>query len=536
MFHIHEYLLKPRSTQAVIRQLRAVTAISVVACIFVLTSSSTHRIGTQQVIVESSIVGRNFPGPVCHAELNFTRILLVLRVRATYGDTRTFVRDRIRNSPSCNIKAVFLYGKFLGEKRKQFQAIIGREKELYGDVLQFDNINDYYLHGPRAVDAVKDWLVQQPCLVNQQVAFGTFQLAPEKLYHAKQYGKEEENWELDNCLKFALFKQTNIQFFAHYFPPLRTRAQTLRSNELFNQTSTFELQDGIVSPHLFPYLLEPAKKNLCGGALDKKYLGVIAVHSSANNFVNRKLIRETWGNPANLAQYKFALLFFIARNDSKAIDDDAMLRDETEQYQDIIQEDFPDQYNHMTFKQIAVLKYLTEKCSNLNYNYLFKTDDDIVMDLRSISRYLKTLPQTAALRPRRAIFCFHLNGPALVPRYIDKWYVSPEEYPDRLYPAYCSGGGYLITKDLVPLLYETSLHVQTFWVDDTYVSGMLPKALGDVTVIQIPKQNFFTVKALYKGGEIGQQMLVHVMQNLDLFEIYWKMFQVEKAPPEITKL
>jgi hypothetical protein len=105
----------------------------------------------------------------------------------------------------------------------------------------------------------------------------------------------------------------------------------------------------------------------------------------------------------------------------------------------------------MTFKQISVLKYLTEECSHLRYKYLFKTDDDIVLNLPSIIRYMDKISAYSLNLPQRTIYCFHMNEISTVPR-SDKWLVSHTEYPDDLFPAYCSGAGYLITKDLVRVL------------------------------------------------------------------------------------
>lgn len=205
------------------------------------------------------------------------------------------------------------------------------------------------------------------------------------------------------------------------------------------------------------------------------------------------------------------------------------MKTESDTYQDIIQSDFPDKYKHMTLKQVSVLKYLSEKCGHIRYEYLFKTDDDIVMDLRSISRHMATIPR-AGLHPQRTLFCFHMNELAYVPRYADKWFVSPEEFPDKLYPAYCSGAGYLISKKLVPVLYDAALHVASFWVDDTFVSGLLPQAVGDVSLVQIPKQALLPLKLLRKtfDGDLGQQMIVHVQQDLELFNIYWNKFSATK--------
>ncbi len=40
-----------------------------------------------------------------------------------------------------------------------------------------------------------------------------------------------------------------------------------------------------------------------------------------------------------------------------------------------------------------------------------------------------------------------------------------KEFKPDVYGKYCSGSAYILTGDLPPLMYETSLHIRFFWVN-----------------------------------------------------------------------
>ena len=190
MLHLREFLLRPRSTQAAVRQVRATIAIATVTCMFIFISANNRA----QFSLQNSPVFHYHhnssltlvKASVCEGQLEFHRMLVVLRVPTPYSDTRNYVREKIKNSGDCAVKAIFLYGKFLGDRSKQFQALIDAEQEAFGDIVQVKDVADYRCHGQRAVDAMKVWLNKTSCVVYQQVAFGTFQLPAATKYHGKK--------------------------------------------------------------------------------------------------------------------------------------------------------------------------------------------------------------------------------------------------------------------------------------------------------------------------------------------------------------
>jgi hypothetical protein len=54
-------------------------------------------------------------------------------------------------------------------------------------------------------------------------------------------------------------------------------------------------------------------------------------------------------------------------------------------------------------------------------------------------------------------------------------YVPEYMYDSKYYPNYVSGGGYVISGPLVPLLFESALRVPYFHFEDVYVTGLVAK-------------------------------------------------------------
>ncbi len=57
-------------------------------------------------------------------------------------------------------------------------------------------------------------------------------------------------------------------------------------------------------------------------------------------------------------------------------------------------------------------------------------------------------------------------------------------YDSKYYPNYVSGGGYVISGPLVPVLFETALQVPYFHFEDVYLTGIVAK-----TANVIPEDN-----------------------------------------------
>jgi len=75
--------------------------------------------------------------------------------------------------------------------------------------------------------------------------------------------------------------------------------------------------------------------------------------------------------------------------------------------------------------------------------------------------------------PRRLILC-RIWSKMHVLRDDPKWAVNRTDFADNFYPPYCSGIAWVFTTDIVQALYRVSSRVKFFWVDDVYITGILP--------------------------------------------------------------
>ena len=63
--------------------------------------------------------------------------------------------------------------------------------------------------------------------------------------------------------------------------------------------------------------------------------------------------------------------------------------------------------------------------------------------------------------------------------------MSKEEWNEDQYPTYCSGSAYIMTTDVAKALYNASFYVPFFWIDDLYITGLLPRRVGTIRYRQL---------------------------------------------------
>jgi beta-1,3-galactosyltransferase 1 len=144
-------------------------------------------------------------------------------------------------------------------------------------------------------------------------------------------------------------------------------------------------------------------------------------------------------------------------------------------YNDIVQENFIDAYRNLTYKGIMAMKWISEYCTNAKY--ILKVDDDIISNIFIVLRHLNHLTKNQLIPPK-TIMCLVWQQMKVMREKQSKWYVSKEEFFDDMYGPYCSGSAYIFTSDLPSLMYNTSLFIKFFWVDDYFMTGLLGRSVG----------------------------------------------------------
>lgn len=175
------------------------------------------------------------------------------------------------------------------------------------------------------------------------------------------------------------------------------------------------------------------------------------------------------------------------------------LQTEQSQYNDILQGDFIDSYRNMTLKSLLGLKIVMDFCPNVRY--LLKTDDDMFINIPLMLRRLEMLQL-------KRFIMGPLIKKAEVRRY-GKWLLTNEEFSLPYFPDYMAGSAYVITANVVSLLFETSHYVPYIFIDDVYITGILARIINVTLVGPQHRREFAYVESSpARACEIATQRVI----------------------------
>ncbi|XP_071481037.1 uncharacterized protein [Diadema antillarum] len=187
------------------------------------------------------------------------------------------------------------------------------------------------------------------------------------------------------------------------------------------------------------------------------------VTSSPVNHERRQLIRRTYGRNSSWPFDKrgeIKTLFILGVTD-KSIQE--VIDDEAYRYGDIVQEDFTDSYHNLTRKTVAAFKWANRFCRHANF--VMKLDDDVMLHQKRLLELLQDQP--AANFSAGEVL---VNTPVVrkAKSKDGKWYLSEEYYPNQTYPPYMNGHIYLLSSDLVEVVYQTAVQTPLFPWEDVF--------------------------------------------------------------------
>lgn len=222
---------------------------------------------------------------------------------------------------------------------------------------------------------------------------------------------------------------------------------------------------------------------------------IIYILSTVTNIERRRVIRSTWASKQNRVCFVF-ILGQIPNHINNPNEIQMKINNEKKEYYDIIQINHTESYANVVYKEIGALKWSQYFYPNIPY--LFKTDDDLIVDtilISSIAHLLLTNISTnnSVISKYRPILISTLQSasrekffrggwamdyqPAV--RDTGKFGVSMDVWPHPVLPAYCSGFGWIMSKNIRDRLVNASYTYplnKTAWIGDVFVSGFLAKA------------------------------------------------------------
>ncbi|KGL99492.1 Beta-1,3-galactosyltransferase 2, partial [Charadrius vociferus] len=233
-----------------------------------------------------------------------------------------------------------------------------------------------------------------------------------------------------------------------------------------------------ISTQSFQFIIN--EKDKCK---DKTPFLILLIATTAAEINHRNSIRNSWGNESVVQGVEVVRLFMLGV-ESKG-PNDVVLR-ESEQYRDIIQQDFLDTYHNLTLKTLMGMKWVASYCSGASF--VMKTDSDVFVNtIYLIEKLLRPLSPP----PQNYFTGCLMKGHKPIRNQNNKWYISEEEYPGANYPPFCSGTGYVFSGDLASKIISASVTINCIHLEDVYV-GLCLNAKG-IEIVPPPRQSLFNI-------------------------------------------
>lgn len=178
------------------------------------------------------------------------------------------------------------------------------------------------------------------------------------------------------------------------------------------------------------------------------------------------VIRKTWGKKRVLAD-KLIVTFFLLGNhfwQYKSFN----VTMESLHYKDIIQKNFIDSYSNLTLKTLMGFEWIHKFCPQATF--VMKTDSDMFVNVYYLIKLLRKRKSTIQLYTGSIkINEKPIRNPDI------KWYISEEEYPENIYPPFCSGTAYVLSSDVASQVYIVSKHITVLKLEDVFIGMCVAK-------------------------------------------------------------
>ncbi|BFZ22572.1 hypothetical protein BsWGS_25611 [Bradybaena similaris] len=281
------------------------------------------------------------------------------------------------------------------------------------------------------------------------------------------------------------------------------------------------LREQVVNPHDFNYVLKP---NVSCSNEDVTL--VICVPITSTNYVGRAVVRQTWGSYAYNTSNKARLVFFLGRIPPEYENSSAYtqgnITEESKQYGDILQEDFLDTYRNLSLKSVSILKWVVMFCNASRF--VLKVDDDMYVNIPFL---VKTLHEYSLEKSRPEAYVvgsLQVNAHPTKDSN-SKWYSPNSPYFHKTYPNYVSGTAYAMTGITAAILYQASLRVPIFWLEDVYITGICTKKAS----VQVFNSNYFSYgKPSVSGCSFKAHVSGHRYTHKEILQIHKELYDPNK--------
>ena len=240
--------------------------------------------------------------------------------------------------------------------------------------------------------------------------------------------------------------------------------------------------------------------------------------TEGRHYLKREAQRKTWVSEAK--ENNISVYFVIGLSENQTTNQ--LLREESNQYKDMIQMQLIDHYYNQTIKTVSILRWAQNKCNKSKL--IIKSDDDIIINIDMLLHNLNVF--------KSGITGHKYWKPSVIRNPNKKcWFPKQKYKPDHLSPFVC-GSFYAVTTDVIPKLLET---LETYSdpvldIEDQFVTGLLAEKAG-VPRFDLPQLILRHSCNLEHKCEISERIVItNCHSSEDLIQLYenWKKINASK--------
>lgn len=244
---------------------------------------------------------------------------------------------------------------------------------------------------------------------------------------------------------------------------------------------------------------------------------ILMVPVATNDWQSRNLIRKTWGREKIVLNKLVETIFAVGlpgEGDAQQL----TLKQESMQYQDIIQSNFLDSYHNLTIKTMVMMEWLAKYCSKASF--VLKVDSDVVVHVNNLVKLLLD-PKTPKQNYMTGLVWWH--SPVLRSPF-NKFYMPVSVISEPEYPPYPLGMAYVMSLDLPPKILNVSHQIKPIYIEDAYL-GMCLKRLG-ISPTDPPEETMFLVNPQHPLNSCSlSKLIATTTTSVSQLSWYWHMIK-----------
>ncbi|CAH0403279.1 unnamed protein product [Chilo suppressalis] len=245
-------------------------------------------------------------------------------------------------------------------------------------------------------------------------------------------------------------------------------------------------------------------------ALGARLRLMILVTSAPSHRAARDAIRLTWGHYGTRTDVAIAFVLGAPPDALRPA-----LETEDALYSDLIVSRSLDSYSNLTLKTLSMLEWMDAYCPRAPR--LLKTDDDMFINVPRLLDF--------AFAPARANASSTVWGRVIkksLPKRTtrSKYYVSPVQYPARVFPDFATGPAYLMTADAIRPLLEAAPSERYLRLEDVFVTGVLAARLK---IRRVHAPEFYNKKLALHPCAVQRAISIHMVRYHEQFDLWRKL-------------